>query len=164
MQLVTPGIGLIFWMVLSFGIVFFLLKKFAWGPILGIITEREESIEKALKAAEIAKEDLKLYQNQNEKLLNEARAEREEMMKEARESKDRILAEAKQKAGEEASRIIESARIEIKAEKNAAINEIKTQVAVLSVEIAEKILKSELSSDEKQKALMANLLAEAKLN
>jgi F-type H+-transporting ATPase subunit b len=141
-----------------------LLKKFALGPILGIITEREQSIEKALKAAEIAKEDLKLYQNQNEKLLNEARAEREEMMKEARESKDRILAEAKQKAGEEASRIIESARIEIKAEKNAAINEIKTQVAVLSVEIAEKILKSELSSDEKQKALMANLLAEAKLN
>lgn len=164
MQLVTPGIGLIFWMVLSFGIVFFLLKKFAWGPILGIITEREQSIAKALKAAEIAKEDLKLYQNQNEKLLNEARAEREEMMKEARETKDRILAEAKQKAGEEANRIMESARTEIKAEKNAAINEIKTQVAVLSVEIAEKIIKSELSSDDKQKSLMANLLAEAKLN
>jgi len=164
MQLVTPGIGLIFWMILSFGIVFFLLKKFAWEPILGMISEREQSIEKALKAAEIAKEDLSLFQNQNEKLLQQARTEREGMMKEARETKDRILAEAKQKAGEEASRIIEQARLEIKSEKNAAINEIKTQVAVLSVEIAEKIIKSELSSDEKQKALMASLLAEAKLN
>lgn len=164
MQLVTPGIGLIFWMALSFGIVFFLLKKFAWGPILQMVKEREDSIEKALKAAEIAKEDLKLYQNQNEKLLNEARAEKDAMLKEARETKDRIVNEAKQKASEEAQRIIDNAREDIKAEKNAAINEIKNQVALLSVDIAEKIIKSELSSDDKQKALMTSLLAEAKLN
>lgn len=164
MQLVTPGIGLIFWMTLTFLIVFFLLKKFAWGPILGIIKEREQSIEKALRAAEIAKEDLKLFQEQNEKLMAQARVERDEMMKEARETKDKIISDAKQKATDEANRILAGARDEIKAEKQAAINEIKNQVALLSVEIAEKIIKTELSSESKQKALMDNLIAEAKLN
>ncbi len=164
MELVTPGIGLIFWMTLSFGIVFFLLRKFAWGPILGMIKEREESIEKALKAAENAKEDLKLFQSQNEKLMQEARAERDAMLKEAREMREKMLNDAKEKAGSEAERILASARQEITNEKNAAINQIKDQVATLSVEIAEKILRSELSSDEKQKSLMQNLLAEVKLN
>lgn len=164
MELVTPGIGLIFWMTLSFGIVFFLLRKFAWGPILGMIKEREDSIEKALKAAENAKEDLKLFQSQNEKLMQEARAERDAMLKEAREMREKMLNDAKEKAGSEAERILASARQEITNEKNAAINQIKDQVATLSVEIAEKILRSELSSDEKQKSLMQNLLAEVKLN
>jgi F-type H+-transporting ATPase subunit b len=164
MELVTPGIGLIFWMTLSFGIVFFLLRKFAWGPILGMIKEREDSIEKALKAAENAKEDLKLFQSQNEKLMQEARAERDAMLKEARDMREKMLTEAKEKAGSEAERILASARQEITNEKNAAINQIKDQVATLSVEIAEKILRSELSSDEKQKSLMQNLLAEVKLN
>jgi F-type H+-transporting ATPase subunit b len=129
-----------------------------------MIKEREDSIEKALKAAENAKEDLKLFQSQNEKLMQEARAERDAMLKEARDMREKMLTEAKEKAGSEAERILASARQEITNEKNAAINQIKDQVATLSVEIAEKILRSELSSDEKQKSLMQNLLAEVKLN
>jgi len=164
MELVTPGIGLLFWMTTSFLIVFFLLKKFAWGPILGMIKEREKSIEDALQKAESAKEDMKLFQNQNEKLMNEAKAERDGMLRDARQLRETTIAEAKDKATAEAERIITAAKAEIQNEKKQAINEIKNQVAVLSIEIAEKILKSELSSDEKQKSLVNNLLSEIKLN
>lgn len=164
MELVTPGIGLIFWMTTTFLIVFFLLKKFAWGPILGMIKDREKSIEDALQKAEIAKEDMKLFQKENEKLMNQAKAERDVMLKEARELRESTINEAKQKASSEAERIMTAARAEIQNEKNQAINDIKNQVAVLSVEIAEKIIKSELSSDQKQKALVDNLLSEIKLN
>jgi F-type H+-transporting ATPase subunit b len=164
MELVTPGIGLIFWMTLSFGIVFFLLKKFAWTPILSMIKEREKSIEDALKAAEMAKEDLKLFQTQNEKLKNEARAERDELLKEARELRDKTIAEAKEKANEEANKILIAAKAEIIAEKTAAMNDIKTQVASLSVEIAERVIKAELANDDKQKKLVQSLLEEVKLN
>ncbi len=164
MQLVTPGIGLIFWMTLSFGIVFFLLRKFAWKPILAMIDERSQNIEKALKAAEMAKEDLKLFQSQNEKLQLEARAERDAMLKEARELRERMIQEARDKAQAEAGKILVAAQEEITNQKNAAISEIKTQVADLSVEIARKILKSELSSDEKQKTYMKSLMDDMQLN
>ncbi len=164
MELVTPGIGLIFWMTTTFLIVFFLLKKFAWGPILGMIKDREKSIEDALQKAETAKEDMKLFQKENEKLMSQAKAERDVMLKEARELKESTINEAKSKASAEADRILTAARAEIQNEKNQAINEIKNQVAVLSIEIAEKIIKSELSSDQKQKALVDNLLSEIKLN
>ena len=164
MELVTPGIGLIFWMTTTFLIVFFLLKKFAWGPILGMIKDREKSIEDALKKAETAKEDMKLFKNQGEKLMNEAKAERDAMLREARELRESTINEAKTKAAAEAERIMVAARAEIQNEKNQAINEIKNQVAVLSIEIAEKIIKSELSSDQKQKTLVDNLLSEIKLN
>jgi F-type H+-transporting ATPase subunit b len=164
MELVTPGIGLIFWMTTTFLIVFFLLKKFAWGPILGMIKDREKSIEDALQKAEMAKEDMKLFQKENEKLMSQAKAERDVMLKEARELKESTINEAKSKASAEADRILTAARAEIQNEKNQAINEIKNQVAVLSIEIAEKIIKSELSSDQKQKALVDNLLSEIKLN
>jgi len=164
MQLVTPGIGLIFWMTLSFGIVFFLLRKFAWKPILSMIDERSANIEKALKAAEMAKEDLKLFQTQNEKLQAEARAERDAMLREAREMRERMVQEARDKANAEAGKVLAAAQQEILSQKNAALNEIKTQVAMISVEIAEKILKSELSSDDKQKTYMKSLMDEIKLN
>jgi len=164
MQLVTPGIGLIFWMTLSFGIVFFLLRKFAWKPILSMIDERSANIEKALKAAEMAKEDLKLFQTQNEKLQAEARAERDAMLREAREIRERMVQEARDKANAEAGKVLAAAQQEILSQKNAALNEIKTQVAMISVEIAEKILKSELSSDDKQKTYMKSLMDEIKLN
>jgi F-type H+-transporting ATPase subunit b len=164
MELVTPGIGLIFWMTTTFLIVFFLLKKFAWGPILGMIKDREKSIEDALQKAEMAKEDMKLFQKENEKLMNQAKAERDIMLKEARELRESTISEAKLKAIAESDRIMTAARAEIQNEKNQAINEIKNQVAVLSIEIAEKIIKSELSSDQKQKALVDNLLSEIKLN
>ena len=164
MQLVTPSIGLLFWMLVSFGIVFLILKKFAWKPILDMISEREASIEDALNAARKAKEEMVALKNSNEKILFEAKMERDKLMKEAREMKDAIIAEAKTKASKEAEKIIASARENIQNEKMAAITELKNQVATLSIEIAEKILKQELSADDKQKSLVNNLLQDVNLN
>jgi F-type H+-transporting ATPase subunit b len=164
MDLVTPGIGLVFWTSVVFVILILLLSKFAWKPILSAIKEREENIDKALKSADRARSEIKDLQNANERLLNEARSERDSMLKEAREIKEKMIAEAKDKANSEAERILTSARETITNEKNAAVAEIKAQVATLSVEIAEKILRSELTAESKQKALANNLLEEAKLN
>ena len=164
MELVKPSIGLIFWMAVSFSIILFLLKKFAWKPILGMIKEREESIENALAAAEKAKEEMKALQSNNERILAEARAERDALLKEAREMKDKMIAEAKTTATKEGERLLAIARENIQNEKMAAITELKNQVATLSIEIAEKILKSELSSDEKQKTLVNTLLKDVNLN
>lgn len=164
MEFVTPGIGLIFWMSVTFLIVLFLLKKFAWKPILNMIHEREASIEEALASAEKAKREMKELQANNERIINEARAERDKMLKEARETKDAIIAEAKGKAQKEADRLLAIARENIQNEKNAAIADLKNQVATLSIEIAEKILKEHLSSDDKQKALVKNLLQDVNLN
>ena len=164
MQLVTPGIGLVFWMTLSFGILFLILKKFAWKPILEMLAEREKSIESALNAAEKAKEELRELNTINEKLLKEAKVERDNMLKEARELKEQIIKEAKDKAKAEADKLIASANETIRSEKSAAINELKQTVANLSIEIAEKILRSELTSEEKQKALTSDLINDIKLN
>lgn len=164
MELVKPSIGLIFWMIVSFSIILFLLKKFAWGPILGMIKERELSIETALASAENAKAEMKSLQSQNERILADARNERDALLKEAREIKDKIVAEAKTTAVTEGERLLKIARENIQNEKMAAITELKNQVAVLSIEIAEKILKTELSSDDKQKSLVKNLLQDVNLN
>jgi F-type H+-transporting ATPase subunit b len=164
MELVQPSIGLMFWMSVSFLIILFLLKKFAWGPILEMIHEREESIENALASAAKAKEEMLALQSDNERILNEARAERDNLLKEAREIKDGIIADAKTAATAEGERLLVAARANIQNEKNAAIADLKSQVALLSIEIAEKILKSELSSDEKQKAVVSNLLQDITLN
>jgi F-type H+-transporting ATPase subunit b len=164
MNFVTPGIGLIFWMSVTFLIVLFLLKKFAWKPILNMIHEREASIENALASAERAKREMKELQANNERILNEARAERDLMLKEAREAREAMIAEAKGKAQKEADRLLTIARENIQNEKNAAIADLKNQVATLSIEIAEKILKEHLSSDDKQKALVKNLLQDVNLN
>jgi F-type H+-transporting ATPase subunit b len=164
MELVKPAIGLIFWMTLTFVIVLFLLKKFAWKPILNIIKEREVSIAQALESAEQAKREMKNLKAGNEKLLQEARMERDKIIKEASEIRETMLNDAKGKAKVEADKIISSARETINNEKNAAIAELKNQVATLSIEIAEKILKSELSNEDKQKALVSTLLQDVKLN
>lgn len=164
MELVTPGIGLVFWTTIVFIILIALLSKFAWKPILAAIKEREENIDNALKSADRARSEIKDLQNANERLLNEARIERDAMLKEAREIKDKMISEAKDKANSEAERILTTARESINNEKNAAVAEIKAQVATLSVELAEKILRSELSADSKQKALASNMLEGAKLN
>jgi F-type H+-transporting ATPase subunit b len=164
MELVTPGIGLVFWTSIVFVILFVLLAKFAWKPILGAIKEREQSIEDALASAEKAKEEMKALQSSNERILIEARAERDELLKDARDIREKMIAEAKGLATKESERLLQSARENIQNEKMAAITELKNQVAVLSIEIAEKILKSELSSDEKQKSLVKNLLQDVNLN
>ncbi|MCK4920813.1 MAG: F0F1 ATP synthase subunit B [Bacteroidales bacterium] len=164
MDLVTPGIGLIFWTTIIFSILLFLLKKFAWKPINNAVKNREESIKAALSAADKAKDEMLLLQADNEKIIKEARNERDLMMKEAKELKEAIISEAKEKAEMEGKKLIEQARKSIQNEKSSAINEIKEQVAQLSVEIAEKILREELDNDQQQKALMNKLLDDIKLN
>jgi len=164
MSLITPDIGLLFWMFVSFGIVLFILKKFAWKPILDSVKEREDSIEEALAQAGKAKEELEKLQANNEDLLKQAREERDLLIKEAREAKDNMISEAKGKAKEEADKIIVSARETIESEKIAAVADLKSQVAVLSIEIAEKILRDELSAEDKQKKLVNNLLEDVNLN
>ena len=164
MNLVLPSFGLIFWMTITFLIVFLLLRKMAWKPILKALGDREKSIQDALDAAEKAKEEMAQLQANNEKILLEARNERDKLLKEARETKDSIINEAKGKAQQEADKIVQSARETIQTEKLAAMTELKNQVASLSIEIAEKIIKSELSSDEKQKALVKTMLNDVSLN
>jgi len=164
MNLVKPEFGLIFWMSVTFLIVFFLMKKFAWGPILKMIQEREESIESALNSAQKAKEEMAELQNNNEKLLAEARLEKDKMLKEAREIKETMINDAKEAAQKEAQRIMADARNSIQNEKMVAINELKSQVALMSVDIAEKIIRKDLSKDENQKTLVAALINDVKLN
>ncbi len=164
MELVTPAFGLVFWMLITFLTVLFLLKKFAWKPILNMIKEREESIEKALSSAEKAKNEMASLKASNEKILSDAKLERDALLKEARELKEGIINEAKGKATAEADKIVSAARETINNEKMAAITELKNQVATLSIEIAEKVLRQQLASDEKQKAYVKQLLDEVKLN
>jgi F-type H+-transporting ATPase subunit b len=163
-SLIEPGIGLIFWTSLTFILLLVILGKFAWKPILGAIRTREENISKALASAESALKDMRELRAANETILQQARTERDNILKEAREAKDSIIAEARQKAQSESDRILSSARDQIANEKNAAVAELKKQVAVLSIEIAEKILKSELSNDEKQRTLVSTLMKDVNLN
>ncbi len=164
MELVKPAIGLMFWMLVSFGIILFILKKFAWKPILSALKSREESIQKALDDASSARLEMANFKNESERIINQAKIERDNIIKEARDAKDSIVSEAKTKAKEEAEKIMRAARESINNEKMAAITELKNQVAGLSITIAEKIIKEELSSGEKHKTLIHTFLDEVKLN
>jgi F-type H+-transporting ATPase subunit b len=164
MGLVTPDYGLLFWMVLTFLTVMFILKKFAWKPILSSLKEREDSIEEALESAQKARDEMGKLQADNEKILAEARSERNQMLKEAKEIRQSMIDEAKGKAGQEADKMIESARQAIQNEKTAAINEMKESIASLSIQIAEKILKKQLDDPAKQKELMDQYIKDIKLN
>ena len=161
--MLSVSIGTVIWTTIAFLVVVFILAKFAWKPILSSIREREESIEEALEAAERAKEKMKDLEANNEKLLLEARQEREEIIKSARDAKEKMIAEAKEKAQAEADKVLKNAQATIRAEKSSAINELKSLVGELSIDIAEKILKEELSAD-KQKALIEASMKEAKFN
>jgi len=164
MNLVTPDIGLLFWMLVSFSIVLLLLKKYAWKPILNSLEEREETIAGALNSAKKAKEEMLQLKSDNEKILAQARVERDQLLKEARETKDGIINDAKAKAQVETDRLLKQAREAIIAEKNAAMNEIKNQVSALSIEIAEKVLQRELASADQQKVYVQNMIKDIKLN
>ena len=164
MGLVTPSIGLIFWMTLSFGILFFILAKFAWKPIMASLREREQSIDDALQQANVTREEMKALHFSNEQLLKEAKEERDTMLKDARQIRDGILEEAKNKANQEYNRILESAKESIHYEKMAAITELKNQIATLSIEIAEKLIKEELSDKAKQKALIDKMMDNVNFN
>ena len=164
MDLVTPDVGLLFWTFISFAILFFLLKKFAWKPIVGTVNDREKSIKEALASAEAAKLEMQNLTADNERILKEARVERELMMKEAREIKVKMIADAKDEAKESADKMITQAQAAIESEKKAAVAELKSQVASLSIEIAEKVMKSELSDTDKQLKLVEDMLGKATLN
>lgn len=156
--------GLFFWQSLIFLLLIFLLRKFAWKPILDAVNDREEGIKNALLSAEIAKRDMQNLKSDNEKLLAEARVERDVILKEAREIKDKIVSEAKDEAQVQAGKMIEQAKAAINSEKNAAMAELKNQVSNLSIEIAEKILKSELTDKDSQTKLVEKMLGDVKLN
>jgi len=164
MELITPGIGLLFWMLLSFSLVLIILKKFAWKPILGALKDRQNSIEQALQAADRAKEQMAKLQSDNERILAEARLERDKLIKEAREMKDQIINDARLKAGEEGNKMIEAARQAIQNERTAVVEQIRQMVANLSVDIAQKLLLRQLEDDKSQKELIEKVLNQTKLN
>ena len=164
MELVNPGIGLIVWMTLAFLAILYILGKYAWKPIMAALKERESTIHDALNSAEKAKEEMLKLKFSNEELLQEAKNERDAILATARKIKESIIDEAKQKASEEANRIIVSAKESIENEKMAAITELKNQLADLSLEVAKKILKRELSDPKKQEAYSKELMKDVKFN
>ena len=156
--------GLFIWQIVIFVGLILLLKKFAWKPILDAVNEREEGIKNALESAENAKKEMQDLQADNQRILQEARLERDSMLKEAREMKEKIVADAKNEAQAQGQKMIEQAKAAIESEKNAAMNELKLQVSTLSLSIAEKVLKDELSNKEAQTKLIENMLVDVKLN
>jgi len=158
----SPGLFLVQTVLLL--LLIFLMIKFAWKPILNSLNEREEGIQGALDAAENAKKEMQNLQSDNEKLLKEARAEREGMLKEAREIKEKLIADAKGEAQEQANKMIVQAQESIRSEKQAALAELKNQVANISVEIAEKVVRGELADKDKQLSLVDKMLGDVTLN
>lgn len=164
MDLITPGFGLVFWTVITFLVLLFLLRKFAWKPILGAVSDREDGIKEALAAAEKARREMENLQADNERILKEARAEREAMLKEAREIKNKMISDAKEEAQNQANKMIAQAQAAIESEKKSAMAELKNQVASLSLEIAEKVVRKELSNKNQQLELVESMLGETTLN
>ena len=163
MDLITPDVGLLFWTLISFTILYLILRKFAWGPILGAVNEREKGIRNALLLAEKTREEMASLQSDNEQTLKKARAEREALLKEARDIKQKLIDEAKNEAKSEANKIIIQAQETIQSEKNAAIVDLKNQVASLSVDIAEKVLQDKVSNDKAQMSLLQELIKDVRL-
>jgi F-type H+-transporting ATPase subunit b len=157
-------LGFVVWATVAFLLLLILLKTFAWKPILGAIHERERSIESALESARKAKEEMQSLISENESLLKQARAERDLILKEAKDIKEKIISDARTSAQIEGAKMLASAQIEIDTQKAAAVSEIKGQVAELSLQIAEKVLRSQMADKSKQEALVSDLLKDVKLN
>jgi F-type H+-transporting ATPase subunit b len=164
MELLLPGIGLIFWTLIAFILVFIILRKFAWKPILSSLNERERTIADSLETAQRVKAEMAQLKGENEEMLAKAREERGLMLKEARDTKDRIINEAKEQAKVEANKIIVEAQQAINAQKMAAITEVKNQVGKLVIEVTEKVLRKELGNKEAQEAHIRGLVSEVKMN
>jgi F-type H+-transporting ATPase subunit b len=156
--------GLFIWQIVIFVGLIFLLKKFAWKPILDAVNDREEGIKNALLSAENARKEMQNLQADNQRILQEARLERDNMLKDAREMKEKMVADAKNEAQAQGLKMIEQAKAAIEGEKNAAMAELKLQVSTLSLSIAEKLLKDELSNKEAQTKLVEKMLGDVKLN
>lgn len=158
MEIIKPALGLVFWMTLSFGLVLFILRKYAWKPILNALNEREHSIDDALKQADKARKEMAELKSEHHKLLDDAKSERDVILKEARQAKDQIIEEAKLRASSEEQRLLKIAREAIQNEKMAAITDLKNEVAAMSITISEKILRQKLGNDEDQKRHIEELL------
>jgi F-type H+-transporting ATPase subunit b len=164
MELITPGIGLLFWMLIMFGLVLLILKKFAWKPILKALKDRETSIRDALMSADSAKKEMEKLKADNEVIMAEARAEKDKIVQEAKQIREKIIGDAKNEATEEAKKLLKSARIDLENEKIAAIQEVKNKVAELSIEIAEKILREKLADTAEQRSMIDRLVKETMPN
>ena len=164
MELLTPGVGLIFWQTVVFLILLFLLSKLAWKPILSSLKEREETIRTSLDMAEKAKQEMAALKADNEILLKEAREEGDKILRDARDAANRLHDQAQNDAKKNADKIIEDAKAVIQTEKNAALRDVKEQVAMFSLEVAEKLMKKNLSDDKSQKELADRFAKDLKLN
>jgi F-type H+-transporting ATPase subunit b len=164
MDLVSPNPGLILWTAITFLILLYILRKYAWKPILNAVTERENSIESALLKADAVREEMARLTSENESLLKHARAERDAILAEGTKIKNQIISEAKEAAQKEAGKQIELARIEINNQKAIAMADVKNQVATLSLDIAEKILRKQFEDQKKQDELVKELLKDVKLS
>ncbi|CAN5277514.1 F0F1 ATP synthase subunit B [soil metagenome] len=164
MELLLPKLGLIVWTLIAFGIVFYILKKFAWKPILNSLNEREKNIEQSIQTAHQVRAEMAALKSENEALLVKAREERGIMLKEAKETKDKIISEAKEQAKIETNRIIADAQVTIEQHKMAAITDLKNQVGNLVIEVSEKVLRKELSNKDEQEKYIKQLAENAQLN
>ncbi|MBO9152459.1 F0F1 ATP synthase subunit B [Chitinophaga sp. GCM10012297] len=164
MDLLMPQLGLFTISLLIFIIVFLILKKFAWKPILATLKEREDSITDSIATAERVKEEMAQMKAEHEHVLAEAKAERSKILKEAKELKDQIIGEAKAQAQAEAKKIVQDASVAIENQKMAALTEVKNQVGTLVIEVAEKVLRKELSDKKAQEAYISQLASEIKMN
>lgn len=164
MDLLTPGTGLIIWQLIVFVLLFFLLSKLAWKPIINSLKDRERSIQDALDTAEKARAEMSQLRSDNEKLLKEAREERDRILREAREVSNRLKDEAQVEAKKSADKIIEDARAAINIEKQAALKEVRVQVSMFALDIAEKLMKKNLSGDKSQKELVESYIKDIKTN
>lgn len=164
MELLLPKLGLIVWTLLAFLIVFFILKKFAWKPILKSLNDRESNISNSILSAEKVKQEMANLKSENEALLVKAREERGIMLREAKETKDKIINEAKEQAKIETNKIIADAQVAIDQQKMAAITDLKNQVGNMVIEVSEKVLRRELSNKEEQESYIKQLAETIKLN
>ncbi|MBS4073420.1 F0F1 ATP synthase subunit B [Algoriphagus aquatilis] len=164
MDLIIPSAGLVFWQLFGFLALLFILIKFAWKPILASLAEREASIDNALKAAEKARNEMATLKAENEKLLQDARIERDTILRKAQEASAKMIEDAKTEAGKQGALMIENAKAVIETEKKAALTEVKNQVAMLTLEVTEKLLRKNLSDDKAQSALVDEFIKDLKLN
>lgn len=160
MSLITPDFGLIFWMVVIFGLVFFLLAKFGFPMITDSVRQRSEHIADSLKAAEQAQAQLADLSREQDRLIEQTRLEQSRILKEASEARESIIAQARAEAAAEAAKLLEHAKLEIAAERESAIRDIRSQVAMISMEVAEKIVRKELESGEAQLDLIDRMVDE----
>lgn len=164
MDLLTPSFGLIIWTLLVFVIVFYILKKFAWKPILNSLGEREKNISDAILSTEKIKKEMESLKSENEILLNKAREERSQMMREAKETRDKIISEAKEQARQDMNKIIADAQAALNQQKMASITDLKNQVGNLVVEVSEKVLRRELNNKDEQEKYINQLAANVELS